>query len=206
MSDDVVQVAEMARADNMESVQLHQFKTHTDNWGDMQVGTDHEVDMVLNEGCRPREYYLSAEREMSRPQPVTSAVAELSQVARASDERVYNIFGIPMAMFTQNSAGNNTGVNHLQEYVFNATVHQHKKCIEVRNQLTGADCDCMRVYRTWSTTSACCWDSRSKCSRRPTWQTTMHATCSCDRAPVYRSIRCTICSRRTYCQGRKRQT
>ena len=130
VGDDVVQAAEIARTDTVESVQLHQYKTHTDNWGDMQVGTDQEVDKFLNEGCRPREYYLSAEREMSRPQPVSSAVSELSQVARASDERVCNMFGIPMAMFTQNSAGNNTGVNHMQEYVFNATVHQHKKCIE----------------------------------------------------------------------------
>ena len=130
VGDDVVREAEVARLDTMESTQLHQYATHTDNWGDMNVGPDQEVDKVLIEGCKPREYYLSAEREMARPQPVASAVAELSHVSRASDERVYNIFGIPMAMFTQNSAGNNTGVNHLQEYVFNATVQQHKKCIE----------------------------------------------------------------------------
>jgi hypothetical protein len=138
VGDDVVEAAAIARTQTVESVQLHQYKTHTDNWGDMNVGTDKEVDSFLNEDCRPREYYLSAEREMSRPQPVTSAVAELAHFSRASDERVYNIFGIPMAMFTQNSSGNNTNVNHMQEYTFNATIHQHKKCVEVSHCLVMA--------------------------------------------------------------------
>ena len=130
VGDDVVEAAERSRMDGIESTQRHQYTTHTDNWGEMVTGTDGEMSKLLQDGCRPREYYLSAEREMVRPQPVISAVSELRDVARAADERVYNIFGVPMSMFTNATSTISGGANHLHEYIFNSTVLSHKNCVE----------------------------------------------------------------------------
>lgn len=130
VGDDVVQAAEQARIDTIENTQFHQYTSHTDKWGEVITGNDDETDALLQTGCRPREYYISAERELIRPQPATSAVTELHQISRAADESIYNIFGVPMSMFAMGSKATGATSNHLHEYLFNSTIMMYKNCIE----------------------------------------------------------------------------
>jgi hypothetical protein len=128
-ADEIIQEAEGARRDQLEANDVQQYLTHTDRWGDLAFGNDTGTSDMLKHACRPKEYYLSAEREMTKPQAVASAVHELQEVKRAADERIYQIFGVPMAMFCASQHAN-TGLGAMQQHTYNATINKYKTCIE----------------------------------------------------------------------------
>lgn len=140
--DRIAQVAEQSRLVGVESNQRRQYMAHKENWGgaDLERGDQLEVD------CEPREYFLAAERELTRPTPVSSAVSELAVLLRQSEEKVMQMFGIPIGMFS--NSGTSVQANYMQEYALNANMRR------IKNQLQLFLNDCHSLCEQLSSTNA----------------------------------------------------
>ena len=75
--DEVAERAEVARLRTLEGVQHQQRIMHEDHWANGGVPVNSTEEDVLQEESRPREYFVSAEREVARNLPPSSAVSEL---------------------------------------------------------------------------------------------------------------------------------
>ena len=138
VTDEVVQKAEERRMDGLENAQMRHSCKHTamirETWGSGLTDLGSGIEAAIEEGCTPREHFLAAERELSRPVPVTSAVQELIQHTRQADEKIFQLFGIPMEMFSQ--AGSELKTNYMQEHALNANLASVK--LTVQNFLNDA--------------------------------------------------------------------
>lgn len=130
VGDNIVEAAERSRIDHIENAQFHQYTMHSDKWGESIIANDNETNDLLKNMCQPREYYLSAERELVRPQPVLSSLNELQNVMKSADERIYQILGVPMSMFAE-TTGHTVNSNSMAENIYNSTLMKHQKCIEL---------------------------------------------------------------------------
>lgn len=65
--DKVVGQLEGQRLEGMEQTMINQHKIHCEHWGNPMSNPD--IEKALQADCKPREYFLTAERDMARPSP-----------------------------------------------------------------------------------------------------------------------------------------
>lgn len=93
--DEVTAAAEQQRIAGVENTQRKQYHAHSENWA---AGGMPSASIELNRleaESQPREYFLSAERDLVRQVTAESPIAYLAALQQYNDEAIYNVFSIP---------------------------------------------------------------------------------------------------------------
>jgi hypothetical protein len=105
-----------------------EYELQQDNWGHGGGIPTTTAEMSdFSKRCRPHEYFLSAHRDLVRPQePVVPP--DLYEMTRLCDEKIYQIFGVPGSMFS-NSNSKVQG-HYMQVFSLNGNMKLAKKQVE----------------------------------------------------------------------------
>lgn len=128
VDDDTIREAERQRLDRVAANTRDEFELHRARWDDGGgVPTTAEGLGELGARCRPREYYLAADRDLVRP-PDSAAPSQFAELAQQCDEKICLVFGVPIGMF--GNRGGNVQTSYLQSSTFGATVLRTKHVLE----------------------------------------------------------------------------
>ena len=116
--------AERARVERVEAVANHQRehrKQNVHHWG------IHGDESALESACVPTEYYLPEERDLARTGS-SLVPANMIDMMRWADERIYAAFGVPPGMFS--TTGQKVSNRYEVEGIFRGQVRRMRRLIE----------------------------------------------------------------------------
>lgn len=126
VDEDTLRFAEKERIDGLENSARIQQSMHAE-WCNSVVPRDPVANAEFQEACRPHEYYVTQERDTSNTQ-LPLPTADLAAHIRWSEEKIYQIFGIPYSMFT--NTGSSLQTNYMQELALNQTMSGYRSIVE----------------------------------------------------------------------------
>lgn len=130
VADDVVVAAEEARLKTVEEIQHRHKAMHQSNSGIAEIYDEASEEALFVKGCEPVEYFVAAERDVSRTTQVMSPLSELRHLMALANTEIHKTLGIPEGMFNGSGASLTTSGNNLQAFAFNAHIMTLKQTIE----------------------------------------------------------------------------
>ena len=127
VDDATVQEAEYQRLRRVANNTRDEFDLHRAKWSDSGVPATTEAMRDFSHRCQPREYFIASDRDIVRPaEPVIPTF--FADAVRQTDEKIFQIFGIPYAMFT--NSGSQVSNSYMQIFALNASLKRVKNELE----------------------------------------------------------------------------
>ena len=123
VDDETIRAAETSRLTRVAESTREQFELHKERWADGGLPTTNEQLRQFRSRCEPKEYFLANERQLVR-QAEPSFPSYYTEMAKQCDERIYQIFGIPYGLFS--NQGTHANSDYMQIYSLNS----HMKCMK----------------------------------------------------------------------------
>lgn len=123
---DTLRLAEEQKLERLEDMAFQHHTLHC-KWGNSGLPSGAAEKNNFLADTRPHEYFVAEERETTRVDLPTS-VNTLPDIIRWSEEKIYQIFGMPSGMFT--NTGAHIQSNKMQEFSMNRNINRYRTTIQ----------------------------------------------------------------------------
>ena len=121
VDDQTAQDAEFSRLEKVANQDSQEANLRSQCWGGVGIPSTEPEKQQFSDRCKTHEYFLPSERELVTPQSAAYP-AHYVELVRQCDEKIYQIFGIPHAMFS--NSGTSLQSNFMQMYSLNVNMRR----------------------------------------------------------------------------------